>query len=434
MTALQPSIDAGVMERNLPRYTTYPTPAWFHDGVGAAEFDAWAATLRPGTRMAVRLHVPFCRQICWFCACRTQGVRRTHEVTEYLDALLAEIDRTAGRLGSGAVVTSVHWGGGTPTVLTPAEIACLAGRLRDRLPLAADAEFSVEADPRGLDADRLDALAAAGVTRMTLGVQDFASSVQRAIGRIQAAPETASVIAAARTRGIREIGVDLLYGLPRQDTASLAATLAVVIAMRPERITLSGYSHVPWMAKRQRMIAESSLPRAAARLDLCRLAAGMIAASGYVAAGADRFALPGMRRTDPPEVAIGLGTASISRFPQGYVQNAPRTGDYLARITGGAGAGSRGIALGLEDRIRGRAIEMLLRDFRIDIAALRTEFGDFARVLTPSLNEAVVRFGGLVERREDVLEIVEDGVILARAVACCFDAGGIQILRPEPTL
>jgi oxygen-independent coproporphyrinogen-3 oxidase len=439
MPACPDPVDARLFERNLPRYAIYPCPESFHEGVGAAQFDAWIATLRPGMRAEATLQVPFCRQLCWFCACRTQGVRRPGEVTEYLAALFAEIDRTAARLPAGVAVAALHWGGGTPTILDAEAIVRLAARLRERLPAAEGADFTIEADPRSLDAERLDALAAAGVTSITLGVQDFAPAVQRAIGRRQDAAETAVVVAALRARGVGTVVIDLLYGLPWQDRASLTSTVDRVLEMRPDRIVMSDYAHVPRIAKRQRMIPEASLPGAPARLALYRTAAGLIGSAGYAAVGTDHFVRPQdplaragtegrLRRApcgyavEPCEAVIGFGVTSISRFPQGYVQNALPTSAYRARVAAGAAAGQRGLALSLEDRIRGRAIEMLLCGFRIDLDVLGAEFGDFVGLLAPGFTAAAARFGALVEVTPAGLAIPRDGAILARAVARYFDA------------
>jgi oxygen-independent coproporphyrinogen-3 oxidase len=315
--------------------------------------------------------------------------------------------------------------------------------LRERLPVAEGAELAVETDPRSLDAARLDALAAAGVTRVTLGVQDFAPSVQRAIGRRQDAAGTAAVVAALRRRGVGSVAIDLLYGLPGQSGDTLAATVAEVLAMRPERVVLSGYAHVPWMAKRQRMIPEASLPDAAARLEMYCTATGLIGEAGYVPVGTDHFVRPddpltraateGRLRCVPSgyaedacDAAIGFGATSISHFNQGYVQNALPTSTYQARVAAGTGAGQLGLAFTLEERVRGRAIGMLLCAFRIDLDALRSEFGDFAGLLLPGFAAAAARFGGLVQVSPAGLAIPSDGPILARAVAQCFDARAVR--------
>ncbi len=430
MGACRDHVDAGWFERNLPRYTTYPTPARFHAGVEAEAFDAWLAGLVPGTRIDVRLHLPYCRELCWFCACRTQGLRHAGELDIYLDALAAEIRRTAALLPEGVHVGGLRLGGGTPTLLAPDAMRRLADTLRDALPVTEDAVFAVESDPRSLDPARLDALAASGVTEVTLGVTDFAPAVQRAIGRRQDAGATAATIAGLRERGIGRVGVDVVYGLPEQSQASLAAMLAQVLDMRPDRIALTGYMHVPWMAKRQRMIPEASLPDASTRFGLCRMAAGMIRDAGYLPRGAECFERGGAGSPRRAGATVGLGAAAISSFPQGHVQNEGQTARYLALIAGGGGAGTRGVVLRLEDRIRGEAIRRLLSDFRVDLAALRAEYGDLVQVLTPGIALASMRFGGLVLREGDVFAIPQDGVILARAVAHCFDVQGSAGLRP----
>lgn len=421
-----------------PRYASYPTASRFGEDVGAERFDDWLAALPPGAAVALHLHVPFCRRLCRFCCCRTQAVNRLGPLEAYLAALHGEIERAARRLPAGVRVVEVHWLGGSPTILTPAMMRELDRHVRGALPVAKGAGLTAEIEPHGVDAERLEALLGAGLRRARLGLQDFAPRVQRAIDREQDAGRVAATVAALRGRGVA-IDADLLYGLPLQDRASVEATCAVVAALAPERVGLVGYAHVPWMAKRQRAICEDSLPGLRARRAQFFAAAAALRRAGYVRCGLDHFARPGdalaeaaaaraLRRDllgyceRAPDAVIGLGAASISRFAQGYVQNVAGTGAYMARIAAGGGAGVRGAALRLEDRVRARAIEMLLCERAVDLGRLVATFGDFARVIEPDLDRAAERFAGRTRRMASGLSVDDDGPLLARAVAHMLDA------------
>lgn len=435
-----------MFERKVPRYTSYPTAAFFEDGIGSSHFDSWTRVLPRNSEIEVYLHIPFCAQICWFCACRTQGLGTGQGVGPYLEALKVEVIRTGKLLPKGTRVTRLSWGGGSPSVLEPNQIADLGACLRAHLPIVSDSTLSVEIDPRHTDTEKLDALAALGMRRVTFGVTDFDPDVQQAVGRRQSRGATAACVAALRQRGVTSVGIDVLYGLPHQTTGTLGETIETVVDLAPDRIALTGYAHVPWMAKRQRMISESSLPDTAERLVQFEKGRKLIARSGYVPVGIDHFSRPSdplaeaamsgrLTRTfqgygdDGVRALLGLGVSSISRFPQGYVQNASRTRAYIARIEDGLAGAERGVALTLDDRIRGRAIEMLMCGFRIDLAVLREEFGDFVDILDPSINSAKASFGTDVLADVDKFEIIGEGPLLARLVARHFDCREIGETR-----
>jgi oxygen-independent coproporphyrinogen-3 oxidase len=344
-------------------------------------------------------------------------------------------------------IVSMHWGGGSPTILSPAMIRALDTHIRDRLPLAEDIEFSVEIEPDGTTTDVMAALADCGLSRATIGLQDFDPAVQRAIGRAQSPDHLGATFGLLRGLGVTDFAVDVLYGLPRQDEDSLRATCEHVLAVAPARISLSGYAHVPWMAKRQRMIHESSLPGPAQRREQFRAGADRLRQAGYGPCGVDHFARgddalgvaarAGRLRRDllgyasgPVDAVIGFGAAAISRFPKGLVQNAVQTGTYRDAVVSGRGAGASGIAFSIEDRVRGRAIEMLLCDLRLDLDRLRGEFGDFVKVLDAACATAADAFGGLVTRTAEGLMLGGDDPLLARRIARLFDAHAGRGLMP----
>ena len=311
--------------------------------------------------------------------------------------------------------------------------------LRELAPFDEDYEFSVEIDPAAVNDDKLDALAKAGMTRASIGVQDFNDEVQKAIGREQSFEITRDVVNGLRKRGINSINLDIVYGLPYQDEAALAKTVDQVIELDPDRVALFGYAHVPWMAKRQKMIPEDSLPGALQRFDMFNQAYAAFSKAGYVPLGIDHFAKPGdslavaasegrLRRNfqgytdDVCTALIGLGASSISRFPQGYVQNRATTNAYANEITSDTWSAARGIAMSTDDQLRSRAIETLMCDFVVNLSALKAEFGAIAGTLVSDLEKIAVDFPGFTEFDGEKLVIPEEGFHLTRIIACGLDA------------
>ncbi len=428
----------GLFDARVPRYTSYPTAAVFSSRTGAAFQAASLAGLDPHKPVSVYIHIPFCERLCWFCACHTQGTQTLAPVEGYIETLEAELALLRRTLPKGLQMGQLHWGGGTPTILPPALIHRLARAVREVFEPAEGFEFSVEIDPTMVDRAKIDALAAEGLTRASIGIQDFAPEVQAAIGRDQPFEVTQACVADLRAAGITSLNTDLVYGLPHQTEARIADTVEKVLTFAPDRVALFGYAHVPWVSKRQKLIDESALPGDLARYHLAAFAADRFAEAGLQAIGIDHFARPGdalaqaqaagrLRRnfqgytTDDCQTLIGLGTSSISRFPGGYVQNAPATAAYIQRITAGEFAGSRGHAMAGEDALRARAIEFLMCDFQLDLADLRQEFGPGAAALSPILTQVAARFGAMVSQEGDRLAILPDGRPLTRIVASMFD-------------
>ncbi len=430
----------GLFDAKVPRYTSYPTAPHFGTSVQAAEFAAWLQAVPAGGTVSLYLHVPFCSRLCWFCACRTQGVRSLDPVRSYLGTLQQEIRQVAALLPEGVRLSRLHWGGGTPTILRAPMIESLAGTIAKLLPFAEDYEFSVEIDPVEVDDERLDALAAAGMNRASIGIQDFDPKIQESIGRIQGFEITAEVAGKLRARGIHSLNADILYGLPFQDIPSIEATTRKLLSLKPDRVALYGYAHVPWMSKRQTMIPEHALPDPRARMELFHAARHLFTAAGYREIGIDHFARPedGLARAldegrlrrnfqgytdDTSPVLIGLGASAISRFPQGYVQNISATAGYLAHVREGRLASARGHAFTAEDRLRARVIEQLMCTFRVDLAAVEAEPGVGAPVdLRPDLARVAAKFAPYLRHEGTVLEILPEGRCLTRMVAREFDA------------
>lgn len=429
----------GLFDAMVPRYTSYPTAPQFKPATNRTQMRDWIRSVSPGSRISLYLHIPFCRRLCWFCACRTQGTQTLSPVSSYLATLIQEVDMLGQHLPEGVTLSRMHWGGGTPTLLSPAMIGELAEAVAAIAPLAPGAEFSVEVDPNEIDSARVDALAKAGMTRASIGVQDFDPEVQNTIGRIQSFEITRAATEMLRAADITSLNADILFGLPHQDETRIAASVQKLLTLNPDRVALYGYAHVPWMARRQSMIPSDALPAPEKRLKLFETASRLFDWDGYTQIGIDHFAAPHdslaiaarsgrLRRNfqgytdDPAEVLIGLGASSISRFPQGYTQNAPATSAYAKAILDGRFAAARGHVFAGEDLLRARIIEALMCDFEVQVDDILARFPGLASRLAEMLQSAAAQFGEMVQLTERGLRIRPEGQPLTRIIARHFDA------------
>ena len=431
MSYLSQLTKLGLFDARVPRYTSYPTAPQFSPDLRGDTLDRWIRQITPGSEISLYLHVPFCRRLCWFCACRTQGTSSDAPVVAYAQTLKQE-------LPEGVRLSRLHWGGGTPTMLPPDEMRALAARVFQIAPLAEGGEFSVEIDPNEIDAPRLAALAEAGMTRASIGVQDFDPEIQGIIGRDQTFEVTKAAADALRAHGIESLNADILYGLPHQTPKRIAESVQKLLSLNPDRVALYGYAHVPWMARRQQMIPSDTLPRPEERLELFDTARRLFMWDGYDEIGIDHFARPHdsmakaakagtLRRNfqgytdDTSPVLIGLGASSISRFPQGYAQNAPATAEWRKSVLAGEFATTRGHVFTPADIWRGRAIEALMCDFAISRQELVDEYGADPVALESLFAATADRFGQFVRVTELGLEVPSEGRPLTRMIATVFD-------------
>jgi len=429
--------EAARLSEAVPRYTSYPTAPHFHDGIGPDAVAGWISGISPGEAISLYLHVPFCDRLCWFCACHTKQTLRYEPVARFLDALHIEIRTVAALLDGNATVGALHFGGGSPTMLRPHDLRRLMAVLRENLPFPSDPSISVEIDPNDMDDERLDALADIGLTRTSLGIQDFNPAVQRAINRRQSFETTCAVIEGLRQRGVRSVNFDLLYGLPHQTVESVVATVDSALSLRPDRVALFGYAHVPWFKKHQTMIDEAALPQARERLEQLLAAADVIRRAGYVAVGIDHFARPDdalaralstgrLRRNfqgytdDPNETLIGLGPSSISRYREGYAQNVVATGRYEECVRFGRLPVAKGIALSEDDRARAWVIERLMCDFAFPAAELPRRFGEGGARLVQEAAD-IARRDSFLDMDGERFTVPMDARPLVRTIAARFD-------------
>ena len=388
---MDPVIDR-YARRATPRYTSYPTAPHFGKEVDEACYRTWLARLDVSEPVSLYLHVPFCRQMCWYCGCNMKLAARYEPVADYARTLRREIALTADALPGRMAVSHLHWGGGTPTALSPDDLETLMRDVRARWDFVADAEIAIESDPRTLTPEMAARIGALGFTRASFGVQEFDVKVQKAINRVQPPAMVRRSVEQLRAGGVAGINFDLIYGLPYQTVDSLVETVKLSAGMRPDRVALFGYAHVPWMAKNQRMIAESALPGAEERAAQASAAAEALTAEGYVAIGLDHFALPDdalalaardgqLRRnfqgytTDQAETLIGLGATSIGRTPSGYLQNIAETGAWARAVMAGHLPVAKGRPFVGDDRLRGEVIERLMCDGQVDADILGAKHG-----------------------------------------------------------
>ena len=432
----------GLFDERLPRYTSYPPAPAFNSDTGAAFQIEALESLDPATPISLYLHIPFCERLCWFCACRTQGVRSIAPVEHYIGTLEAELALIAQHAPGKLRVRQMHWGGGTPTILPPRLINRLSDALHQVFDFEDDCEFSVEIDPTLVDKDKISALRAAGMTRASIGVQDFAEVVQNCIGRLQTFEQTKDAVDMLRDAGIGSLNIDLVYGLPFQSLTGFGKTLEQVCALDPDRIAFFGYAHVPHMAQRQKLIPEAALPDDRARFDLFNKATDVLGAHGLQPIGIDHFAKPTdsmaiaaaageLRRNfqgytvDGCSTLLGLGASSISRFESGFVQNTAQTGPYTKLIRAGELAGARGYQLTDEDRLRSRVIEMLMCDYAINFKELALSDAEQA-LLRPGLEALRAECQGLITETSERLSLSAEARPLVRRLAHFFDTFTLQ--------
>lgn len=440
--ARQRDISALLSQRGgaVPRYTSYPTAPHFEAGLGPQMQEALLASLEATDPVSIYLHIPFCDRLCWFCGCNTKHTLKYEPVRSYVDGLIKEIEALGNALGFAPVADQLHFGGGSPSILNSHDMGRIGVALRRAFRFTSQSEISVEIDPSDVTDDTLKGLHDLGVTRASVGVQDFDPLVQRAINRPQTFEQTRDVIDAMRAAGVGSVNIDALYGLPHQTRPRLMRTIDQVISLEPDRIALFGYAHVPWIKKHQKMIKDEHLPDMHERFQQALGAGAALVGAGYDAIGIDHFAKPAdrlasaartghLRRnfqgytTDQCAALIPLGASSIGAFEGGYVQNIVPTGQYLDAVNAGRGVASRGYQMSDDDRIRAHLIERLMCDFRISFDELETRFGDAAE---PYINEACA----IADADDDFIcgadidgfFVPEDARPFTRLVAARFDA------------
>jgi oxygen-independent coproporphyrinogen-3 oxidase len=428
-----------------PRYTSYPTADRFVDAYGEAQYVQALDQRRLGARahavpLSLYVHIPFCASLCYYCACNKVITGNYGKAVSYLHHLKQEIQLLLPHLGHGQSVSQLHFGGGTPTYFKDPELIDLMTTLKSAFQLQPGGEFSIEVDPRTVDAKRLQTLFDVGFNRLSLGVQDFDPQVQVAVHREQSAEQVKALMHEARWLGFESINLDLIYGLPMQTEQSWARTLATVVDLKPDRVALYGYAHLPARFKPQRHIDASTLPNATQKTAMLAMALAAMQAAGYVYIGMDHFALPQdalsiakrqgrLHRnfqgysTHPDCDLVSLGVSSIGSIGANYVQNAKQLDEYEDLLNQGRLPVVRGIALSRDDLTRRSIIMALMCQGQVDFESIESahllnfkdSFAQELRQLQPMTEQ------GLVRLTDQAIEVTALGWYFVRAIAMVFD-------------
>jgi oxygen-independent coproporphyrinogen-3 oxidase len=431
-------------DRPGPRYTSYPTAVEFHTGFTERDYrERLAAAAAVDAPLSLYLHVPFCETRCSYCGCAVIATTKREVAATYLEYLQRELGMLAEALGARRRVVQCHWGGGTPTYLSPAQIAALDATVRRHFDVAPDAEKAIEIDPRVTTPRQIALLRRLGFNRLSFGVQDFDECVQHAIGRHQTEAQTRHLYWAARDAGFDSINFDLVYGLPLQTLESFRRTLAGVVDLLPDRIAVYSYAHVPWMRAHQKAIDPLDLPDASTKRALLARAVDAFTAAGYVSIGMDHFALPDdelavaarERRLHrnfmgytvrPAPDSVGVGVTAIGDVAGAFSQNHKTLARYYEAIDAGRFPVERGYTLSADDEVRRYVIAELMCNFHLDGEALRGRFGvDLEERFAPELDRLRQPGGpaadGLVRVERGGLTVTDVGRLFVRNVCMVFD-------------
>ncbi len=431
------------LDRNGPRYTSYPTADRFVEAFDAEAYRSWVGRRNIGgirRSLSVYIHLPFCSTVCFYCACNKVVTRNRAKGEKYLDYLLREIDLQAPLFAADRGVEQMHWGGGTPTFFSIDQLSLLFDALRRHFTFSPDGEYSIEIDPRSVDPAAMRGLRGMGFNRVSLGVQDFDPGVQRAVNRIQDEAQTLAIIDSARDSGFASVNVDLIYGLPKQNLLSFNRTLSRVISAAPDRIAVYNYAHLPTRFKPQRRIAEADLPMPETKLKLLGLAVQRLTDAGYVYIGMDHFARP----DDSLAVAqrhghlhrnfqgysthaecdlLALGVSSIGAIGPTYSQNHRELEDYYDAIDRGQLPVARGMELSADDLLRRAVIQALCCQFQVSKRSVGIAYLlDFDKYFARELEELrSLAADGLVFIDDEWIQVTPRGRMLIRNVCMVFD-------------
>ena len=428
-----------------PRYTSYPTADRFVEAFSESDYMQALIQRRSGAAalalpLSLYVHIPFCESLCYYCACNKIITKHHDRAEKYLRYLEREVNMHTASMGTGQSVSQLHLGGGSPTFLSDQELRDLMAMLKRNFTLVPGGEYAIEIDPRTVDVDRLNTLYELGFNRLSFGVQDFDPAVQKAVHRVQPAEQVFALVAAARARGFESINMDLIYGLPKQSPESFDRTLAQVVELRPDRIALYAYAHLPERFKPQRRIAEVDLPGGGAKISMLSRSLAALMAAGYVYVGMDHFALP----DDALAVAkrqgrlhrnfqgystqadcdlVALGVSSIGRIGATYSQNAKTLEEYYDLLDQGRFPVVRGLALNRDDLVRRAVIMALMCQGELQFESIdQAHLIDFKTYFSKELQALdVLSSQGMVRVDAHGIQVTAQGWFFVRAVAMVFD-------------
>ncbi len=417
----------------VPRYTSYPTVPNFSKKFALDKVSTWMENTAPGVPVSLYFHVPFCKKMCWYCGCNTKATEQYSPVKSYLAYLYREVAQVSQRQGKRLAVSHIHFGGGSPSYINPDDFIALVDHVRRHFDVTPNAEIAIELDPRETSEAKIAAYANAGVTRASLGVQDFNKTVQKAINRVQPFHMVYDAVETLRAYGIEAISFDLLYGLPYQTAETVSESASLAALMKPDRIALFGYAHVPWMKKHMRLIDEEKLPDASQRLKQFDAARKTLSDRGYLEIGLDHFVRSGdglatahrsgrLRRNfqgytaDSANTLIGFGPSAISSFAEGYCQNTPDLRTYVEHIKTGKPAALKGIELTDDDRLRRDIISRLMCYGAVNLSDI-----------TANYEGGKVNFDAELDR---LTGLVKDGLVFVEGSKITINKNASQACRP----
>ena len=418
------------LSKRVPRYTSYPTAPHFHKQINGAVYKNWLKTIDQSQTLSLYLHIPYCKQLCWFCGCHTKITPDYSPVKNYLQLIKKEMEMISHYLPN-SPVTHVHFGGGSPTILEPADFDDTINVIKQHFNLSPSTEIAIEIDPRTVDKEKIESYARNGIKRASIGVQDFNFKVQEAVNRIQPYKLVNEVIQRLRSRHITALNVDLIYGLPYQTLETIRETIYQTLTLKPDRISLFGYAHVPWMKKYHHLLSEDVLPDSSLRFKMFSIASEILTSSGYIAIGLDHFARESdslaqafkkklLKRnfqgytTDVADNLIGIGTSSISSISKGYVQNIAGSLEYEKSILSAELPILRGIELTQEDKDRRTIIMSLMCQFKANVCP---------KIYQNEINRLAPYFKNKVASYKDgILVVNPEAKKDIRVIASVFDA------------
>jgi oxygen-independent coproporphyrinogen-3 oxidase len=431
-------------DQAVPRYTSYPPAPHFQKLDDPALYTRWLQDLPAKAKLSLYAHVPFCPKLCWYCGCNTKITQRYAPVEDYVHLMLRELEILADHLPckDSAEVHHMHFGGGSPGMVRASDFALIMDKVRSVFTFAETAEIAIEIDPRELTEGRAKAYAAHGVNRISLGVQDFDQTVLDSVNRPQPFELSQKAVEIFRDNGIQAVNFDLLYGLPHQTPDIMEQTIRQALTLNPDRISLFGYAHVPWMQKHMRLIDENALPDKELRFDLFETGAKLLQENGYVALGIDHFAKADdplsiaaangkLKRnfqgytTDDNDALIGIGASSIGKLPQGYIQNAVEMPLYKEAILGSALPATKYYAFTADDKLRSDIIEELMCHFSVDLNAICKQHECDSAVFDPIWDklDAYKNYGFVsYDRNAGTITINPETRQIARLICALFDA------------
>ena len=426
--------------RSGPRYTSYPTANNFSE-LSLQDYQQQSVlSNQRKTSISLYCHIPFCNTVCYYCGCNKFVTKDKSMAEPYIEALFKEVDMQSPLFDKGRLVEQMHFGGGTPTFLSGEQIIRLSNKLQQSFNFSTDGEYSIEIDPRGIDKSLIESLAIARFNRISLGVQDFDLEVQKAINRVQSFEQTKAVIGMSRENGFKSISIDLIYGLPRQSEDTFKRTLERVQELRPERISLFNYAHLPELFKPQRRINIEELPSPSEKLDIFQHSLEYLIGLGYVYIGMDHFALP----NDPLAIAqsegnlyrnfqgysthsecdiIGLGLSSIGQVADSFSQNEKNLEKYYQALESGQLPIVKGLIINQDDKIRRELIMELICHFEVSISSLEQRYSiNFKNYFANSLEKLdEMQNDGLVVLTNDSIKVMDKGKLLVRNICMIFD-------------